>query len=152
VIIVDYFFIKRGNIHTPSLFNPAPGSLYYYTKGWNLKALGCWLAAAAFGIPGLVGAYHPTWVVSAAHHMYQLGWILCFAVASTLYFGSNFVLPARVTPEGHDADPKEFEGFGATEGYLEGDSMIEFRTHEIYVGETDSVASNRIEDIINEKV
>jgi NCS1 family nucleobase:cation symporter-1 len=122
--------------------------LYYYTKGWNLKALGCWVSAALFGIPGLVDAYHPSAVAKAATHMYQMGWILCFAVAVSFYFGINLVLPVRVVPDGYDADSKKFENFADTEGYLEGDSLVEFRGIEVQNGEepaSDS-ASFKVED------
>lgn len=125
--MVDYFVVKRGNIHTPSLFNPAPGSLYYYAKGWNLKALASWVAAAAFGIPGLVGAYHPDWVAPAAIHMYQTGWVICFAVAVTFYFLINMALPAKVFPIGHENNTKSFEQLAESEGYLDGEPIIRFR-------------------------
>jgi NCS1 family nucleobase:cation symporter-1 len=126
--MVDYFVVKRGNIHTPSLFNPTRGSLYYYTRGWNLKALMCWVSAALFGVPGLIGAYHPTWVAEAAVHMYQTGWVICFAVAVTFYFAANLVLPAKVFPAGHHegaAAPKNFESLAETEGYFIGETIIE---------------------------
>ncbi len=128
IIIVDYFAVKRGNVHVPSLFTPARGTLYYYTRGWNLKAVGCWLCAVAFGIPGLVGAYHPTWVGAAATEIYEMGWIVCFAVATSFYFAINLVLPARVVPDSgyQEVDPARFEALGATHGYLEGDSEVEF--------------------------
>lgn len=135
IVIIDYFFIKRGNIHTPSLFTPARGTLYYYAKGWNLKALGCWVAAALFGIPGLVGAYHPSAVAKAATHMYQMGWVLCFTVAAAFYFGINVLLPAQVVPDGCESDAKQFESFADTEGYLEGDALVEFRGLEIHNGQ-----------------
>lgn len=127
--MIDYFVIKRGNIHTPSLFIPAPGSLYYYTKGWNLKALACWVSAALFGIPGLVGAYHPTWVAAAAVHMYQTGWVICFAVAATFYYGVNRLFPPRVFPAGREGgllDSKAFESLAASEGYFDDEPVIEF--------------------------
>ncbi|KAJ9500162.1 hypothetical protein H2202_004553 [Exophiala xenobiotica] len=128
IIMVDYFVVKRGNIHTPSLFNPARGSLYYYTRGWNLKALMCWVSAALFGVPGLIGAYHPTWVAEAAVHMYQTGWVICFAVAVTFYSAANLVLPAKVFPAGHHEGagaPKNFESLAETEGYFIGETIIE---------------------------
>jgi NCS1 family nucleobase:cation symporter-1 len=59
--------------------------------------------------------------------MYQMGWIICFAAAATFYFGANRILLAQVVPKGYNADPKQFEGFADTEGYLEGDSLVEFR-------------------------
>ena len=149
IIIIDYFFVKRGNIHTPSLFNPAPGNLYYYRKGWNLKALGSWVCAALFGIPGLVGAYHPGSVSKGATHIYQMGWIVCFAVASTFYFVISRILSPQVVPKGYDADAKQFEGFANTEGYLEGDSLVQFRGQEVlYGGEQGSNSTRTGSDLI----
>lgn len=141
IIIVDYFFIKRGNIHTPSLFDPSPNSLYYYTKGWNLKAVGCWICAVAFGIPGLVGAYHPSWVSQAATEIYHTGWIICFAVAATFFYAINRLLPSQVYPESLQATvPLRFEELADAEGYLEGESVIEFVTPK---GE-DSIVSDKV--------
>jgi nucleobase:cation symporter-1, NCS1 family len=132
------------------LFTPARGTLYYYTKGWNLKALGCWVIAALFGIPGLVGAYHPSAVAKAAAHMYQMGWILCFMVAATFYFGINLALRAQVVPNGYDVNAKQFEGFADTEGYLEGDALVEFRGLEIQDGQ--EPASGSASFSVEEKV
>ena len=133
---MDYFFVKRGNIHTPSLFSPSAGSLYYYNKGWNVKALGCWMCAAVFGIPGLVGAYHPTWVGIAATHIYQTGWVICFAVASVFYFGITLALPNQVIPQGYHPEDKRFELLAETDGYFEGDSIVAFPVLEQLEGQT----------------
>ncbi|CRG91925.1 Uracil permease [Talaromyces islandicus] len=138
IIIIDYFFVKHGNIHTPSLFNPSRGSLYLYTRGWNLKALGCWICAAVFGIPGLIGAYHPTWVAIAATHIYQTGWVICFAVAAVFYYIIDFVLPAQILPDGHNRHDLSFETLADTDGYLEGDAIVDFP-----LLEEESVASTK---------
>ncbi|KAF4501873.1 uracil permease [Fusarium agapanthi] len=126
IIIIDYFFVKRGNIHTPSLFNPSKGSLYFYTGGWNLKALGCWVCSAVFGIPGLIGAYHPTWVSMAATHIYQTGWVICFSAAAAFYYAVNLVFPPEVLPHGQATSDLAFEHLADSEGYLEGDNIVEF--------------------------
>ncbi|PNP61438.1 hypothetical protein FNYG_13833 [Fusarium nygamai] len=126
IIIIDYFFVKRGNIHTPSLFNPSKGSLYFYTGGWNLKALGCWVCSAVFGIPGLIGAYHPTWVSMAATHIYQTGWVICFSAAAAFYYAVNLVFPAEVLPHGQATSHMDFEHLADSEGYLEGENVVEF--------------------------
>jgi NCS1 family nucleobase:cation symporter-1 len=125
---VDYFFIKKGNIHTPSLFNPSPGSLYYGTKGWNLKALLAWVSAAILGVPGLIGAYHPSWVSAGAKDLYKTGWVVCFAVAVGVYCGLCVAFPRRVRP----ADPGNdtampFEKLVETEGYLPGEQAVGYQ-------------------------
>ncbi len=82
-----------------------------------------------------MGAYHPSAVAKAANYMYQMGWILCFAAAATFYFVVNLVLPPQVVPTGYDANAKHFEGFAETEGYLEGDALVEFQRSEVQDGE-----------------
>jgi NCS1 family nucleobase:cation symporter-1 len=117
--------VKKGNIHTLSLFDPAPGSLYYGTKGWNLKALLAWVSAAVLGVPGLIGAYHPSWVSTGAKHLYQTGWVVCFAVAMCVYYALCRVLPRQVHPMGRPANtPMIFEQLAESEGYVEGEHRI----------------------------
>jgi NCS1 family nucleobase:cation symporter-1 len=47
VIMLDYFWVKRGRIDVDQLFNAEPGSPYYYRKGVNPKALWAFLPSAA---------------------------------------------------------------------------------------------------------
>ncbi|WP_369238183.1 NCS1 family nucleobase:cation symporter-1 [Streptomyces sp. R21] len=47
VIMLDYYWVKRGDIDVEQLFNAQPGSRYYYRKGVNPKALWAFLPAAA---------------------------------------------------------------------------------------------------------
>lgn len=87
------------------------------------------MCAAAFGIPGLIGAYHPSWVSNAAIQIYHAGWIICFAVAASFYYAINVFLPARVYPDGiQRTTPMKFEELADSEGYLEGESIIAFIT------------------------
>ncbi|CAK7230256.1 hypothetical protein SBRCBS47491_007525 [Sporothrix bragantina] len=150
IVITDYYFVKKGNIHVPSLFQPAAGALYYYTKGWNLKALVCWVCAATFGIPGLVGSYHPTWVGSAATKIYVIGWIITFFASSIFYFAVNMALPAKVMPDNYSetvVSAKSFESFAATDGYLDGDTLVTFPSlvmHDGVTGSGDSTASQEV--------
>lgn len=119
--------MKRGNIHTLSLFNPTPGSLYYETKGWNLKALFAWVSAAVLGVPGLIGAYHPSWVSAGAKHLYQTGWVVCFAVAMCVYYVLCRVQPRQAHPTDSTLDSSmAFEQLAATEGYYDGEHRIAY--------------------------
>ncbi|GGX54482.1 nucleobase:cation symporter-1, NCS1 family protein [Streptomyces minutiscleroticus] len=47
VIMVDYYWVKRGRIDVDQLFDARPGSAYYYRKGVNPKALWAFLPSAA---------------------------------------------------------------------------------------------------------
>ncbi|KAI6878748.1 hypothetical protein KC360_g3607 [Hortaea werneckii] len=127
VIITDYFFVRRGNIHTPSLFDPQPRTLYYYTKGWNLKAAGSWVAGVVLGLPGLIGSYHSEWVAAAATHMYQTGWLLCFAMTATMYCTINLVARTDVLPNDQGVNRLKFEALAASDGYMQGDCVVAFQ-------------------------
>ncbi len=59
--------------------------------------------------------------------MYQTGWVICFAVAATLYFLVSVALPPKVFPVGHESTPKGFEMLAESEGYLDGEPRIVFR-------------------------
>ena len=41
ILLVDYFFLRKQRLHLRSIFEAAPSGLYYYSKGFNLLALGC---------------------------------------------------------------------------------------------------------------
>jgi NCS1 family nucleobase:cation symporter-1 len=151
IIIIDYYLVKRGNIHTPSMFDQKPGSLYYYTRGWNLKALACWVSAVVVGIPGLAGAYHPSWVSAAAVHVYQTGWVICFAVAALLYFAACTVFPPKVFPSSAGL-PKKFEILAESDGYLDGEHRVEFRVDSSEGEEDQSKAVSITELVGDEKV
>ncbi|MEV0093220.1 NCS1 family nucleobase:cation symporter-1 [Streptomyces sp. NPDC050738] len=46
VIMVDYYWVKRGTVDVEKLFSAEPGSPYYYRKGVNPKALWAFLPTA----------------------------------------------------------------------------------------------------------
>lgn len=45
--MLDYYWVKRGNVDVEQLFNAQPGSRYYYRRGVNPKALWAFLPSAA---------------------------------------------------------------------------------------------------------
>ena len=40
ILLVDYFFLRKQHIHLRSIFEAAPSGQYYYSKGFNILALG----------------------------------------------------------------------------------------------------------------
>lgn len=177
IIISDYFLIHRGNIHTPSLFDPRAGSLYFYTAGWNLRASGAWVAGMLFGLPGLIGAYRPDLVAIAAIEMYETGWLLTFVVSFVLYTAIGLAFPVRLVPKGYETGNegvegeasgldipthkghivKGFERLAKNDGYLRGESYADLGKHaghhgqsvEVFEGEASSDAGT--EKIHSEK-
>ncbi|PRZ16224.1 NCS1 family nucleobase:cation symporter-1 [Nesterenkonia sandarakina] len=71
VLIVDYYIIRRSQISTPDLFSMDPAGPYYYTRGWNLRAIAAFGVAAIFAVltvwvPALAGLAGFAWIIGAA--------------------------------------------------------------------------------------
>ncbi|KAM0817498.1 putative Allantoin permease [Seiridium cardinale] len=110
IIIVDYFMVRRGNIHVPSLYDGNSRGLYWFTSGVHIPGVVSWCVGVSLGLPGLVGAYEPLAVNQAAKNMYKIGWILYMSAAAVTYYLMVTILekPA-IFPEGHYEDPKTWE-------------------------------------------
>jgi NCS1 family nucleobase:cation symporter-1 len=63
VLLCDYYLVRRGNLHIPSLFDADgntlnPNGVYmHYPVGFNLVGLVSWLAGIAVPLPGLCLSY-----------------------------------------------------------------------------------------------
>ncbi|PSN69372.1 NCS1 nucleoside transporter [Corynespora cassiicola Philippines] len=127
IIIVDYCFARKGNIHVPSLYQGSKGNLYWFVGGVNISGVFSWCAGTVMGMPGLVAAYNPSLVPQAGQDMYKMGWILTFITAAVVYFVCIKIRKPRVFPTGFDDIPVSWEylcnegrdGFfdGEREGY-----------------------------------
>ncbi|KIV84837.1 hypothetical protein PV11_00592 [Exophiala sideris] len=121
LMIVDYYWVRRGNLHTPSLFRGKTGDLYFFTKGFNLRGYFAWLAGFLFGLPGMIGKFHPTAVNEAAKNMYRLGWPLTFTVTGVIYAVLVYFFPVPIYPQSHANTPITFEYLGKRDGFFEDD-------------------------------
>ncbi|SDK87497.1 nucleobase:cation symporter-1, NCS1 family [Modicisalibacter muralis] len=70
VMMTDYYLIKKQRIDIQALFSSAPGSAYYYRKGWNHKAVVAFGVAAIFSIaavwvPALAALSGYAWLLGA---------------------------------------------------------------------------------------
>ncbi|KAL1845350.1 hypothetical protein VTK73DRAFT_632 [Phialemonium thermophilum] len=124
VMITDYVFVRKGNIHIPSLYNPKPDGPYYYWKGVNLRMYAAWVVGVALVIHGLAGSYNKH-TNPASVDMYRLGFILAFTAGSLVYYLACRVWPIEIYPAGHESTPRTFEHLGSTDGYFETGDIIE---------------------------
>ncbi|PGG97746.1 hypothetical protein AJ79_09098 [Helicocarpus griseus UAMH5409] len=85
IMIVDYFIIRRGNIHIPHLFIGNPTSRYFYTRGINMRAFAAFVVGFLLPLVGFVGSFGHK-VSSAATKMFNLGWALSFLVGGVAYW------------------------------------------------------------------
>ncbi|WVR06702.1 hypothetical protein IAU60_003734 [Kwoniella sp. DSM 27419] len=133
ILIADYYVIRRGNIHLPSLYaavgdKPDPKSIYMpKPKGYELKAFAAWVVGIALLVPGLGYSYTTSKSAGAiaAKHMYNSGFIISFFLGGVSYltfclFKKPVVLPEN-TPEGFKLT---WEALGKSDGYFPGEPEI----------------------------
>lgn len=129
IIIVDYFFNRKGNLHVPSMFHARRGGLYWFWSGVNWVAVFSWVSGVVMGLPGLVGQYQPQMVSQAAKYMYMMGWQLTFVASAVVYMVClQFFFKPRVLPDecAALAGAASFEWLAneGREGFLDGERAV----------------------------
>lgn len=146
VIIMDYFYVRKGNIHVPSMYDGHKGSLYWFWSGANWFGAFAWIGGTTMGIPGLIGQYQPQAISDAARRMYMMGWVLTFITAAVVYFVCTFFVKYKIFPTGREDTPLEREWLAneGREGFYDGEKPGEIETpsttvtiegEEIHLGE-----------------
>ncbi|KAL5424189.1 hypothetical protein PMIN04_003373 [Paraphaeosphaeria minitans] len=121
-MIVDYWYVRRGNFHVPSLYVYSPKAPYSYYKGWNLRMLAAWVAGVAFTVHGVAGSLDPDSVATASKNMYKLGFVLSLLMGGLVYFVLCAIWPPRILPEGEERELR-FEDMAANEGFFDHESV-----------------------------
>jgi NCS1 family nucleobase:cation symporter-1 len=123
VIIVDYYFVRKGNIHVPSCYDGKKTGLYWFWSGVNWSGVVAWLLGTTMGIPGLIGQYEPHIISAAAQNMYRMGWLLTFFTAATVYYVVTLLVKPRIFPFGRESTPltREWLANEGREGFFDGD-------------------------------
>lgn len=119
----DYFIVRKGNVHVPSLYTGNSSSPYWYTGGFNLRTFGAWLIAVVSVIHGIAGSFNTNYNQSSTH-IYSIGMLMSFFIAGPLYYISNRIWPVDIYPDGHEAAPKTREYMGRTDGFFEDEVII----------------------------
>lgn len=117
-MIVDYWFIRKGNFHVPSLYVTTPESPYTYYKGWNLRMLAAWIAGVAFTVHGVAGSLNPDSVATASKNMYKLGFLLSLCMGGLVYYVLCLIWPVQILPAGTE-QMLSFEQMAANEGFFD---------------------------------
>ncbi len=77
VIMVDYWFVRKGQIDVPALYSEDPNGAYFYSRGVNLRAVAAFIPAALIAIIlALVPGFH---AVS------PFSWLIGAGIAALLY-------------------------------------------------------------------
>ncbi|KAK6380097.1 hypothetical protein LTS17_005285 [Exophiala oligosperma] len=85
IMLVDYFFVRKGNLVLPDLFTLSPHGRYYFFHGFNLRAFSAFVIGFLLPLPGFAGSFGHD-IGEAATHMYALGWLLSFLTGGLAYY------------------------------------------------------------------
>ena len=124
-MVVDYWLLRRGNFHVPSLYVTTRQSPYTYYKGWNLRMLAAWVSGVAFTVHGVAGSLNPGSVSAASTNMYKLGFLLSFCMGGLVYHVLGLIWPVQILPGDMDAAGKPtFETMAVNEGFFDHESVV----------------------------
>lgn len=129
-MVVDYWIIRRGNLHVPSLYVVSEGAPYSYYHGWNLRAVAAWVAGVAFTVHGIANSLHPGSVGSASSDIYKLGFLLSFLMGCTVYYVLCLIWPPPIYPSSISRESQgsmRFEFMAPSEGFFPDESVDTIR-------------------------
>lgn len=128
IMVVDYWLVRNGNLHVPSLYTKQLGQPYTFYKGWNLRAMAAWVAGVAFTVHGIAGNLDPTAVNQASKNMYKLGFLLSFLMGALVYYVLSRIWPMTLYPaDTSDQFSVGFEAMARSEGFLPDESVERIR-------------------------
>jgi len=78
VIIVDYYLIKKENIINKDLFSSLSNGTYYYSKGWNIKAIYSLII-------GFIFSASTIWNIDLSFFQ-AYAWFIGFIFSSIIYY------------------------------------------------------------------
>ncbi|KAL2847628.1 permease for cytosine/purines, uracil, thiamine, allantoin-domain-containing protein [Aspergillus pseudodeflectus] len=102
ILLADYWILRRRRIRLGQLYQQRGG--YWYTRGWNLRAVGSFFLALVPNLPGLAKSVTPgiTGVPRGFEDVYTMSWVVGLVIAGVLYLGSSYLFPGREnTSAGH---------------------------------------------------
>ena len=122
--VVDYWFVRKGNVHIPSVFIGGPKSIYWYKYGINPRAYVAWLIGVVLVVHGVANALHPGSLGIASTHIYYMGIILSSLAGGGSYYIICLIWPPKIMPDHHADEPVVWEGLSKTEGYFADDMGV----------------------------
>ncbi|GKT46768.1 transporter aclS [Colletotrichum spaethianum] len=94
IMFADYFLIRKRTIKLTDLYGDSPSSIYWYNRGWNLRAVVSWTLGAWMFIPGLAQrTVAPDEIWAGWTRLYQLSWFVGCLVSGLIYLALHQFWP-----------------------------------------------------------
>jgi len=95
IVITDYWLVHRTRVDVPSMYRPR--GRYRYTHGINWRAAAAMVVSVPPTFPGLVDSIKASANVGAGPHLFDIAYMLGFALASLVYFTLSKRFPSHET-------------------------------------------------------
>ncbi|KAL4862428.1 hypothetical protein BDV12DRAFT_203075 [Aspergillus spectabilis] len=104
IMVADYWILRRRQICLQQLYEPY--GLYWFTRGWNLRAILAFFLALVPNLPGLAVSVNPTvdHVPMGFQNVYTMSWLVGLVIAGVVYLGLSVVFPPPARLEASDID------------------------------------------------
>ncbi|KAI4862686.1 NCS1 nucleoside transporter [Hypoxylon rubiginosum] len=98
IMVSDYWFVKKGHIDIPSLYDP--DGRYRYLGGCNWRAAVAFLVPVVPLLPGLglsISGPGAVRINDGVRNLYTFNWLFGFVTSIVLYTALSFAVPAKET-------------------------------------------------------
>ncbi|KAJ6554889.1 NCS1 nucleoside transporter family [Mycena vulgaris] len=96
LMVADYVVLRKGKLRLSHLYMPSNESIYWYSAGFNVRAVFAWIMGVWPLMPGFIAAVQSKNASAGWMHVYYLAWLFGFFVSGTTYLGLCWIW----TPEG----------------------------------------------------
>lgn len=90
IMVVDYYVLRKQKLAVSDLYSASPDGAYYFTRGWNVRAVGAFALAAIFSVSAV-------WV-PALQELSGFAWVIGAILGGAVYLlamrGRPVVAPA----------------------------------------------------------
>ncbi|EXJ96161.1 hypothetical protein A1O1_01287 [Capronia coronata CBS 617.96] len=85
IFITDYYVVRKGNFWAKDLFDPRPGSAYWYHYGVSWRCVVAFTITVVVLVPGFAAQFGND-VGTGWVHLYDIGWVFGCTFSSVLYW------------------------------------------------------------------
>jgi nucleobase:cation symporter-1, NCS1 family len=84
--VVDFWLVRRNRWRVPDLYIGDSRSIYWYTGGWNWRAMATWCLTIWPSFPGFISGTAGTKVSIHWVRTFQVSWVVGFMGGGLVYF------------------------------------------------------------------
>ncbi|TBU57108.1 NCS1 nucleoside transporter family [Dichomitus squalens] len=95
IMVADYWIIHHCRVDVPSMYRPY--GRYWYTYGFNWRAVVTILVAVPPNIPGLIAVINPAVRIGGTFKLFDFAWLFGFFASLVVYSVLSLMFPARET-------------------------------------------------------